>query len=91
MPDQVVTVSSWQVTDSTGLGSAELAVVAETGADAGPCYSLCKLKWSGSAITAVQDARKIVTSNTRVIADAKAVGDALSHTCTLLGFTGGLT
>ena len=91
MPDQVVTVSSWQVTDSAGLGSAELAVVAETGADAGPCYSICKLEWSGSSITAIQDARKIVTSNTRVIADAKAVGDALSHTCTLLGFTGGLT
>ena len=90
MPDQVVTVSSWQITDSTGIGSAELAIIAESGADAGPCYSLCKLDWSGSAITAIQDTRKIVTSNTRVIADAKAVGDALSHTCILLGLTGGL-
>lgn len=91
MPDQVVTVSSWQVTDSVGIGSAELAIVAETGADAGPCYSLCKLDWSGTAIASIQDTRKIVTSNTKVVADAKAVGDALSHTCTLLGFTGGLT
>jgi hypothetical protein len=81
----VTRVDSWVVNDANGVGDAELVVMAESGADAGSCFSLCKLDWSGSAITAIEDTRMIVSSaQSRKDTSAIAIGEALTHTSVLL-------
>lgn len=84
MQSLVTRVDSWVVNDATGIGDAEIVIVAESGADAGSCFSLCKLDWSGHAITAIEDTRVIVNSRSRNNASALAIGEALTHTSVLL-------